>query len=525
MGVYLNPGNEGFQIALNSEIYVDKTGLIRYTNSVINSGQRNICVSRPRRFGKSMAVDMLIAYYSRGCSSEKMFLPYEISSDNSFIQHLNCHNVIFMNIQRFLSRADSAQTLVDYLQQEVLKELKEEYGDCVSEEEMRLAIALETIYSKTQKGFIFIIDEWDCIFREKQHDTLAQTRYLDFMRDLFKDQIYVDLVYMTGILPIKKYGTHSALNIFDEFSMTEASLLAEYAGFTEKEVRMLCEQYHTDYSDMKQWYDGYCLGDGMHIYNPKSVVDALRRKKISSYWTKTETYEALKVYIDMNFDGLKDSVIKMLGGGHCHVDTGTFQNDMTTFESRDDVLTLLVHLGYLTYDADTEEVMIPNEEVRAEFARAIKQSGWNDVINAIKSSEQLMQAVLGQNEVAVAKGIDDVHMDTTSVLSYNDENSLSCVISLAFYSAKKDYILIREFPTGKGFADMVFLPRRTSNNPALIIELKWDKSVVGALEQIREKKYIRALENYSGEMLLVAINYDKSTKKHQCRIESYIYKK
>ncbi|MEI3339868.1 MAG: PD-(D/E)XK nuclease domain-containing protein [Eubacterium sp.] len=227
----------------------------------------------------------------------------------------------------------------------------------------------------------------------------------------------------------------------------------------------------------------------------------------------------------MNFDGLKDSVIKMLGGGHCHVDTGTFQNDMTTFKGRDDVLTLLVHLGYLTYDADREEVMIPNEEVRAEFARAIKQSGWNDVINAIKSSEQLMQAVLGQNEVAVAKGIDDVHMDTTSVLSYNDENSLSCVISLAFYSAKKDYILIREFPTGKGFADMVFLPRRTSNNPTLIIELKWDKSVVGALEQIRKKKYIRALENYSGEMLLVAINYDKSTKKHQCRIESYIYKK
>ncbi|MEI3339870.1 MAG: AAA family ATPase [Eubacterium sp.] len=182
MGVYLNPGNEGFQIALNSEIYVDKTGLIRYTNSAINSGQRNICVSRPRRFGKSMAVDMLIAYYSRGCSSEEMFLPYEISSDNSFMRHLNCHNVIFMNIQRFLSRADSAHTLVDYLQQEVLKELKEEYGDCVSEEEMRRAIALETIYSKTQKGFIFIIDEWDCIFREKQHDTLAQTRAIWILR-------------------------------------------------------------------------------------------------------------------------------------------------------------------------------------------------------------------------------------------------------------------------------------------------------------------------------------------------------
>lgn len=223
------------------------------------------------------------------------------------------------------------------------------------------------IYSQDKNGFIFIIDEWDCIFREEPQNMEGQKIYLDFLRDLLKGRTYVKLAYMTGILPIKKYGTHSALNIFDEFSMTEPKQLAEYVGFTEKEVKNLCSFYQMNFEEARQWYDGYLLGEDTHIYNPKSIVDAMFNQKFTSYWTRTETYEALKVYIDMNFDGLKDSVTAMIGGGKCRVNPEKFQNDMTSLGNRDDVLTLLVHLGYLAYDERSREVFIPNMEIEGEF--------------------------------------------------------------------------------------------------------------------------------------------------------------
>lgn len=326
---------------------------------------------------------------------------------------------------------------------------------------------------------------------------------------------------MTGILPIKKYGTHSALNIFDEFSMTDPKRLAEYVGFTEEEVRDLCKSYGMDFEEAKRWYDGYHFRRIRHIYNPKSVVDAMLEEAYQSYWTCTETYEALRIYIDMNFDGLKDAVISLLGGNNCRVDTGTFQNDLTNFTGKDDVLALLVHLGYLGYEEERKEVFIPNEEVRGEFLRAVRQSGWREVIGAVEESERLLEATLRQDAKAVAEGLDAFHMENTSILSYNDENSLSCVITLAYYSAKKDYTLIRELPAGKGFADIVFVPHRGKNKPAIIVELKWNQTVEGAIGQIKERKYVEALKEYQGDLLLVAVNYDKKTKRHDCLIAKW----
>lgn len=521
MGIYLNPGNQLFAESLRSQIYVDKTGMIAYTNSCMNTEQKYICVSRPRRFGKSMAAKMLTAYYVKNCDSRNLFKGLRAEKVSDYEEHLNKHDVFFLNMQRFLSRADSAENLVLYLQQAVIKELKEPYGDVIGEEEQSLVTALEMIYAETGTGFIFIIDEWDCIFREKQHDTEAQTKFLDFMRDLLKDQPYVDLVYMTGILPIKKYGTHSALNIFDEFSMTEPSLMVEYVGFTDEEVGRLCEQYQADYGEMQKWYDGYIFSGNLHIYNPKSVVDALRKNRFASYWTKTETYEALKVYIGMNFDGLKESVVTMLAGGRYSINTGKFQNDMTTFNSKDDVLTLLIHLGYLAYDADRQEVFIPNQEIADEFRNAVDDENWAEIEKVLTDSERLLRATLNQEEEAVARGIDNVHMEMTSVFSYNDENSLSCVISLAYFSARKDYILVRELPSGKGLADIVFVPRKHKVNPALVVELKWDKSAEGAIAQIKRKQYTKVLEEFTGDILLVGINYDKKDKVHTCIIEKW----
>ena len=521
MGIYLNPGNDMFSEVINGEIYVDKTELITCTNRYIRTPQKFICISRPRRFGKSMAAYMLAAYYGKDCDSLELFSPYKIAKTKDFKKHMNQYNVIMLNIQDFLSVTGSVAEMISFLQKRVIRELKRKYPEVLEQDEDILSLALEDLYSETGEGFIFIIDEWDCILRDKQYSADDQKKYLDFLRNLLKDKVYVSLAYMTGILPIKKYGTHSALNMFAEYSMTEPFEYAEFIGFTESEVKGLCEKYHADYDMMKSWYDGYAFPGVGHIYNPKSVVDSILRKRFSSYWTQTETYEALKIYIDLNYDGLKDSIVKMLAGEWITIDYETFQNDMTTFQSKDDVLTLLVHLGYLAYHHDNQKVSIPNTEIRGEFVRAIKGCKWKDVIDALEQSDRLLSATWNEDSETVADILDAVHSENTSILTYNDENSLSCVISLAYYNAMKEYTKIRELPTGKGYADIVYIPKKHSDKSAMVVELKYDKSAEGAITQMKEKKYVESLKEYHGNLLLVGINYDKESKKHTCVIEKW----
>ena len=524
MGTYVNPGNAAFREAINSKIYIDKTELIAYTNSVLNTKQKNICVSRPRRFGKSMAADMLAAYYSRGCNSAELFAGTKIEAEKSFSSHLNRHSVIRLDVQRFLEKERDLDTFIDEIEKKVISDLSREFPDFENfTADSRLKTLLEQIFAETGKGFIFVIDEWDCVFRMAKDQKEKQKEYLDFFRGLFKGAEYVDLAYMTGILPIKKYGEHSAINIFDEYSMISPKNLGEYFGFTEDEVREQCARHRVDYAEVEKWYDGYRLGE-LHIYNPKSVADVLMWKEFRSYWTGTETYEALKIYMDMNFDGLKEAVAMMLGNGRCRINTRKFQNDMTTFKTKDDVLTLLVHLGYLTYDKNTSEVFIPNLEITEEFMNAVDEPGWDGLIQSIGHSEELLQATWNRNENSVAEGIAAIHHETASMLKYNDENSLTCVILMAYYSAKAHYMNpIMELPTGKGFADVIYLPKRERNVPALVIELKWDRSAEGAIAQIKAKGYADWVKGYTGDILLVGINYDKETKGHQCRIEAMKY--
>jgi len=349
MGIYVNPGNTAFRRALNSEIYVDKTELIAVTNDKIDTINCYMCISRPRRFGKSMAADMLVAYYSRGCDSMNLFSGKKIENKYSFKMHLNQHNVIRLDIQQFLFHESHLDIFIEKMQDAVIKELRLEFGDCFEVDEYGLQGVLKQLFASKGLHFIFIIDEWDCVFRLAKDRKEIQKNYLDFLRGLFKGNDYVDLAYMTGILPIKKYGEHSAINIFNEYSMIEPRDLGTYFGFTKEEVWEECQKHGVDYEEMKRWYDGYQL-DTLSVYNPKSVVDALTWKEFQSYWTGTETYEALKIYMDLNYDGLKEAIIKMLGNGRCKMNARRFQNDMTTFKTKDDVLTLLVHLGYLTYD-------------------------------------------------------------------------------------------------------------------------------------------------------------------------------
>ncbi|MDE6608821.1 MAG: ATP-binding protein [Lachnospiraceae bacterium] len=520
MGFYLNPGNKGFWESIRSEIYVDKTGLIAYTNKYLNTEQKFICVSRPRRFGKSMALKMLAAYYSRGCESEDLFKGFKIEEEETFKEHLNRYDVIYLNMQQFLIEADAGKE-TEYLEQEVLEELREEYGEILKAQESRLAIALRRIFAKTDRPFIFLIDEWDCVMRERQESETLQKRYLDFLRNLLKDQPYVALAYMTGILPVKKYGQHSALNMFWEYSMTNQYVFEEYTGFTEDEVKTLCQQYDMDFAKTSNWYDGYRFRKFKHIYNPRSVVAAMSCQDFSSYWTSTETYDALKIYIDMDFDGLRSDIVQMLGGERVRVNTLSFQNDMRNFKVKDDVLTLLIHLGYLGYNSETEEAFIPNKEIIREFENAMSVGGWSEVMNVLKASEKLLEATLNGEEERVATALDRAHMEVASILTYNDENSLGAAIGLAYYSARKDYRLIRELPAGRGFADIVFLPLPAVDKPAFVVELKYDKSARAAIQQIKDRHYTQALEGYAGEILLVGINYDreKADKQHSCVIE------
>jgi hypothetical protein rflaF_20304 len=322
---------------------------------------------------------------------------------------------------------------------------------------------------------------------------------------------------MTGILPIKKYGEHSALNMFTEIAMTNAAPLEEFTGFTENEVNDLCNEYEKDYSEIKRWYDGYNV-DGTAIYNPKSVVEAMNRGNIRNYWTSTETFEALEEFICRNDDGLRDTIVRLLAGEKKVIDPSTFTNDMVTFNSQDDVLTLLVHLGYLTFNSETNEVSIPNYEVSEQFASTIKITDWSEVSKSLKVSDELLNATLRGDSETVAKLISDSHKENTSILKYNDENSLACVLSIAYYSARKDYIIHRELATGNGFADLVFIPRKGRNLPAMIVELKKGHSAEEAIQQIKDNDYLHKVSEYSGEMLLVGINYDEQ-KGHTCKIE------
>ncbi len=525
MALYLNVGNESFQESLNSLIYVDKSPLIEILNKSIKTKNKYFCLSRPRRFGKSVTAQMICSYYAKGQDCSPLFDDLKIASFDDYKKHLNQYDAISINISDEFSRAShNVKSMTDILTKSIVRELKEEYPNCVISSPEFLDLTLQEVYNYSKVPFVFVIDEWDCIMREKKEDPDSLKQYLEWLKAIFKDKPYVGLAYMTGILPVKKYGSHSALNMFTEYSMTEPLNLGQYIGFTENEVKDICKQHDVAFNQMQQWYDGYSFKDVPHIYNPNSVVNAATYKKFISYWTKTETFESLQEYIDMNMEGLRDDIVKLIAGEDVIVDVSTFSNDMVTFHSKDDVLTLLIHLGYLAIKGSTNLgviVHIPNEEIKLEFKTCVKNNNrYAGVYDLIKNTDVLLNDIWSLNSEAVAKIFDEAHQDHTSILTYNNENSLANVIAISlFLSTTNTYNVVRELPTGKGYADLVYLPKPGVNKPALLIELKFDKSAQTAITQIKEKNYLQFFKDYKGEVLLVGINYSKGTKTHQCIIE------
>ena len=525
MGLFVNPDNRAFQDAINAEIYVDKTGLLEVTNRFLATPQKFICNSRPRRFGKSMAANMLAAYYSKGCDSHELFAGLVIEKNSDYEKYLNKFDVIHFDVQWCFKEAGSAEKTVSFITQTILSELRDIYGDIIPEHVKKVSGALAYISAATGNKFVIIIDEWDVLIRDEAMNKDVQEEYIDFLRNLFKGiepTKFIALAYMTGILPIKKYKTQSALNNFLEYTMINPGPLASYVGFTKEEVTLLCQKYNIDFTELKRWYDGYLLG-GYHVYNPCAVINLIFQGNFQSYWTQTGTYESILPLINMDFDGLRSAIIDMLAGESVEVIPYFFQNDMVSFRDKDDVLTLLIHLGYLAYNQKRSQAFIPNEEIRFEFAMATKVNKWSELISFQKESRALLNAVLDYDTEAVSEMLEKIHNQYTSVIEYHDENSLSSVLTIAFLSTLDYYFKpVRELPTGRGFADFVYIPKPMyrEDYPALVVELKWNKSAATALQQIKEKRYTESLRDYAGEILLVGINYDKKTKEHTCSIEN-----
>ena len=466
---------------------------------------------------------MLAAYYSKGCDSRDLFAGLSIASSESYSKHLNQYNVIYINMQEFLSGSKSIDDMLMMLKSFILKEFKKVYADIEWNASINLSFSFDEFYDESHVPFVILIDEWDCVMREHMNDKESQKVYLDFLRNWLKDKVYVALAYMTGILPIKKYGTHSALNMFKEYSMLKAAALNRYIGFTNDEVEELCKQYNMDFETMKSWYNGYKLGQ-TEIYCPNSVVSAISEGSFDDYWTETETYEALAKYTAMNFDGLHDTLEKLLADQPQMVDTRTFTNDMVTFANKDDILTLLVHLGYLGYNSDDRTVYIPNKEIADEFVVSMKATGlWKETIATVLQSRQLLADTLQGKADVVADAIEKIHDSNSSVINYNNEQSLRFIILIAYYYAREQYEIIQEMPSGKGFADIIFIPKHNVDMaayPPMVIELKWDQSGEAAIRQIRDRNYPEKLKGFE-RILLVGINYDKDSKKHECVIEKY----
>ena len=519
MGTYINIGNAGFQSARNGE-YVDKSPLIAAVNSTLFTERQFSCVSRCRRFGKSMAAKMLYAYYDHSCDSRSLFADLMIANDPSFEKHLNKYAAIYLDMTDFVALCKT-DDIVEKIDAALLKDVSLAYPDVPVAKDDWLKDYLLRVSMEKGERFVFIIDEWDAICREFTTGTKAMDTYVGWLRRMFKSQDAFRVfagVYMTGILPIKKYKTESAMNNFTEYSMVEPRKMGRFFGFTKDEVRALAEKHDMDFDELMKWYDGYQIGDEMSMFNPNSVMQAIDSGRCRSFWSKTGSYDAVAHYIQMNFEGLKDDIIYMLAGGRCKVNPTKFQNDMSIVRSKDDVLTVLIHLGYLSYNWQKDECYIPNKEVAGEMVNAIEDNNWAPVVQALQASEQLLQATLDGDEEAVAQGVDAAHDEHTSILSYNNENSLACVLSIAYYYAKNDYVMYRELPTGKGFADIVLIPRKNVVSPAIVLELKYNKDADAAIDQILRKQYPEKVAPYSDNLLLVGINYDKATKQHECRI-------
>lgn len=527
MGLYLNPNADAFTQDTNTRIYVDKSLMIEELNNLVSTKDDFVCMSRPRRFGKSMAGNMISAYYSKGCDTHEAFSQMKLGQAPDYDKYLNKFNVIKLDLNGWYQRAiqkNRIESLLTDIHESLANEFRSVFPTLTFNKGVTLDQCILNVYASIGEKFVIIIDEYDVLVREQVPQSLFNN-YLSFLNGLFKDTALrpaIALAYITGIIPIVRDKVQSKLNEFTEYTMLDSGQFAPHIGFTEEETKDLCEQYGCDFAEFQRWYDGYELSDEVSLFNPKSVTTSISRRRMGSYWSATGSFEALRDYILMDFEGIRQDVIKMISGESVEVDVGSFLNTLDKFESKDDVFTYMIHLGYLSYNFEEGTCRIPNEEVRQEWVRSVKLSpDYKKLMEIINASKKLLDATVDGNEEAVAKALDAAHTEVTNPLTYNDEHCFQSAICLAYFYANTRYTLVKELPTGKGYADLVLIPY-LPNIPAMVIELKHNKCADSALRQIKEKNYCQALNQYKGDLLFVGISYDEKTKEHQCKIERLV---
>ena len=547
MGNILNPDKDNSFIGLvkakDSRVFVDKTDFIVKTNALLNTDGKFIAITRPRRFGKTVTAHMLSAYYSKGYAEQNIFDKLEIANKPSFVEHLNKYNVLYIDMNTInglfddyfnkKQKVEDVNDLVDYLKYSIIKELKssKEFSECLENHQIENTGLLEALMAISQNlntKFIFIMDEWDLICREYRNEPELLEKFIEVMRGLFKSdkgQACFALAYLTGILPIKKYNSQSALNVFKEYNMLSPEPYEKYFGFTEEDVAKIVKlpQCKISHQELKEWYEGYKL-NGIDIYNPNSVVSAVSDGKCKSYWSGTSSNEEVVRLINMDFQGIKEDIINLIEGDEVTFSCANFQNDMVTIKDKNDIFSLLVCLGYLgcseTKNQFRKVAYVPNTEIKAVLMDIVREQNWYERMETIKRSENLLKAIRELDGTTVATIIQELHNSSAvSLLDYNDEESLTyCVMTGLLWSTLDDYSYHREEQAGKGRVDLVYEPI-TRRHPLILIEFKYDDSAEEAIAQIKKQEYFKRYIGQYRDIIIVGINYSTKTKDHQCLIE------
>lgn len=517
MTLYLNTNRQyqNYKELTEEKYFVDKSEMISLINENVNTKSKYICTTRPRRFGKSSVADMLGAYYSKAVDSKHIFENLKISNDPKYLDKLNKYNVISVSFAEIDNNCKNCTEYIKRISDLMIEDLKETFSNIKIKENY----AIWDILSELDEKFIFIFDEWDYIFNANIFED-EQDKFLEFLMKLLKDKPYVALVYMTGILPIKKYSSGSALNMFDEFTILNDMIYGEYFGFTEDEVINLCnKQDKLTFEEISSWYNGYVTENEVRMYNPRSVVKALCSKKCKSYWTNTGAMHEVGEYLKYNVLEIREDIIEMLSGEEIDIFIDEeFRAGQSAPKTKEEIYSAMIVLGFLSYYDGY--LKIPNKELMKEFEKALADKSFGYVSQIIENSRDMLKATINQDTDKVEEILHDIHNSEIPILQYNDENSLSCVLTLAYLSGRDTYRVEREEKSGKGYADFTFHPRR-KNDTAFIVELKKDESTDVAIKQIKEKEYVEKFkkENKDRKVLAVAICYNSKTKKHSCKIE------
>lgn len=517
MTIYLNTNKplENYKTLYRSKYFIDKSLIIEKLNEVIETTERYICITRPRRFGKSSVADMIGAYYSKVVDSRNIFDNLNISKTQDYEKNLNKYNVISISFNKLPDKIKSYDEYIGLIQETLIDDIKSMYPNI----EFKSFYTISDMLFTTQDKFIFIFDEWDYIFSNNLFEE-NQNDFLEFLRNLLKDQPYVALAYMTGVLPIKKYSSGSALNMFDEYTFLKDRIFGQYFGFTEDEVKELCSRNtKMNFKELESWYNGYLTANEIKIYNPRSVVKALQNNYCESYWTNTGAMDEVAEYLKYNNLDIRDDVIEMVSGEEIDIIIDEeFRAGQKAPRNKEEIYSAMIVLGFLSYYDGY--LKIPNKELMKEFEKALRDKSFGYVSQIIENSKTMLEATIKGDSKKVEEILHDIHNCEIPILQYNDENSLSCVLTLAYLSARDTYRVEREEKTGKGYADFTFHPRR-KNDIAFIVELKKDELPEVAINQIKEKEYVSKFrtENEGRKILAVAICYDSKKKMHSCKIE------